>query len=99
MSTSSRAIVLDLKQLRMLSSYAHWIPILNGLHREFMAKNYPGWQWNQIIPVLVEAKILVPHSMDTQHRALCQGLYISREIKNVRISWQSGETNVEVGRE
>ena len=99
MSMSSRAIVLDLKQLRMLSSYAHWIPILSGMHREFMAKNYPGWEWNQIIPVLVKAKILVTHSTDPQHRALSQGLHIAREINNVRISWQAGKTSVEVGRE
>ena len=28
--------------LLKLTSYAHWIPILNGRHQEFMTKNYPG---------------------------------------------------------
>ena len=98
MSMSSRAIVLDLKQLRMLSSYAHWIPILSGMHREFMAKNYPGWEWNQIIPVLVKAKILVTYSKDPEHRALNQRLCIAREIESVRISLQDGKTKIEVSK-
>ena len=96
MSTSSIAIVLDLKKLSELLSYAHWIPITGGLHRPYFEKNFPGWEWNQIVPLLVKAKILVTHSIDPAHRALNQSLYIAREIESVKISIQDDKTEIEV---
>ena len=96
MSTSSSAIVLDLKKLSELSSYAHWIPIIRGLHKPYFERNFPEWEWNQIIPVLVKAKILVTYSIDPAHRVLNQSLYIAREIKSVKIIIQDDKTEIEV---
>ena len=93
-----KTLVLSVDDLLKLTSYAHWIPILNGRHQEFMTKNYPGWEWNQIIPVLVKAKILVTYSKDPEHRALNQRLCIAREIESVRISLQDGKTKIEVSK-
>ena len=98
MSTSSKAIVLGLKQLGELSSYAHWIPIKRGLHKTYFERNFPGWEWNQIIPVLVKAKILVTHSKGPAHRALNQGLYIAHDVTVVKISVNGGVTAIKVRR-
>ncbi len=98
MSTSSGAIVLGLKQLGELSSYAHWIPITRGLHKPYFERNFPGWEWNQIIPVLVKAKILVIHSKGRAHRALNQGLYIAHDVEVVKICVKGGVTETKVRR-
>ena len=96
MSTSSSAVVLDLKQLGEISSYAHWIPITRGLHRPYFERNFPGWEWNRIIPVLLKARILVTCSIDPARRALNQSLYIAREIESVKIILQNEKTEIEV---
>jgi hypothetical protein len=98
MSKSSSAIVLDLKQLGELSSYAHWIPITRGLHRPYFERNFPGWEWNLIIPILVKAKILVTNSKDPANRALNQGLYIAHDVAVVEICIEGGVTEIEVRR-
>jgi hypothetical protein len=91
-----KTLVLSVDDLLKLTSFAHWIPILNGRHREFMNKNYPGWEWNQIIPVLVKAKILITHSKNPKHLALNQGLYIAREVESLNISIQDKKTEIDV---
>ena len=91
-----KTLVLSVDDLLKLTSYAHWIPILNGRHQEFMKKNYPGWEWNQIIPVLVKAKILISDSKDPELRALNQGLYIDREIKEIRICIRTENNQLEL---
>ena len=49
---------MNVYQLRDVCAYAHWIPILNGLHEEFFAQNYPGWEWNDFVPRLLRKRIL-----------------------------------------
>ena len=93
-----KTILLTVDQLLRLTSYSHWIPILNGRHQEFITKNYPGWEWHQIIPVLVKAKILKTDSKVPGNRALNQGLYISRDITEVKISIRNHVTVLEVRR-
>ncbi len=93
-----KTLVLSVDDLLKLTSYAHWIPILNGRHQEFMKKNYQGWEWNQIIPVLVKAKILISDSKNPAHRALSQGLYISRDTTEVKISFRDHVTELEIRR-
>ena len=93
-----KILVLSVGDLLKLTSYAHWIPILNGRHQEFMKKNYPGWEWNQIIPVLVKAKILISDSKNPARRVLSQGLYISRDTTEVKISFRDHVTELEIRR-
>lgn len=91
-------LVLSVDDLLKLTSYAHWIPILNGRHQEFMKKNHPGWEWNQIIPVLVKAKILISDSKNPAHLALSQGLYIYRDTAEVKISFRDHVIELEIRR-
>jgi hypothetical protein len=67
-----------------------------GLNKPYLERNFPGWEWNQIIPVLIKKKILVINSKDPRHRALSHGLYIDREISGVRICVRDDKTEIEV---
>jgi hypothetical protein len=78
-------LTLDIEELRMIAGYAHWIPGIRGLYKDYFAKNLPGWEWNQIIPVLIQAKILVRNSKDPAYQSLSQGLSVSREITSVTL--------------
>jgi hypothetical protein len=82
----------------MVAGYAHWIPGIRGLYKDHFAKNLPGWEWNQIIPVLIKAKILVRDSKDPAYRSLSQGLYISSDIEGVILWIKHGETEVAITR-
>ena len=93
-----RPLFLDIEGLRMVAGYAHWIPGIRGLYKDYFAKNLPGWEWHQIIPVLIKAKILVRDSKDPAYQSLSQGLYISRDIKGVTLWIKDRETEVTVTR-
>jgi len=81
----NRSLTLDVEALRKIAGYAHWIPITQGLHRDFFERNYPGWEWNDIIPVLLKKGILKVYSKEVDQRKLSQGLSISLEIESVTI--------------
>jgi hypothetical protein len=85
---------LSAQDLMTLTAYAHWIPMTRQLYWPYLEKNFPGWEWNQIIPVLIKKKILVMHSKNPGHRHLSQDLYISSDIQYVRLWINNGETEV-----
>ena len=89
-----KSLELSVQDLMTLTAYAHWIPITRELYRPYFESNFPGWEWNQIIPVLISAKILLINSEDPRHRALSQGLFTDREITRIRI-WVNSE-NAEI---
>jgi len=91
-----KSLELSVEELRRLTSYAHWIPMTRGLYKPYLEKNFPEWEWNQIIPNLIKAKILVINSRDPRDRALCHSLYIAREITGVRICIQDEKTEIKV---
>ncbi len=91
-----KSLELSVQDLMMLTAYAHWIPMTRGLYRPYFERNFPGWEWNQIIPALINAKILVVHSNNPLHRALCNGLYLGSEITGVKIHIQDRKTELEV---
>ena len=91
-----KSLELSVEELRRLTSYAHFIPMTQGLYRPYLERNFPGWEWNQIIPALIKAKILVINSKDPRHCALSHGLYIAREITGVRICIQNEKTEIVV---
>ena len=91
-----KSLELSVEELRKLASYAHWIPMTRGLYKPYLEKNFPGWEWNQIIPALIKTKILLLNSKDPRHRALSHGLYIAREITRVRICIQDKKTEIDV---
>ena len=74
---------MDISLLRDVCGYAHWIPILKGLHLEFFEEKFPGWEWNDFVPKLLKKKILVVGNPDGAHIKLSQGLFISPDIASV----------------
>jgi len=95
-STNRMTLTLDIEVLRMIAGYAHWIPGIRGLYKDYFAKNLPGWEWNQVIPVMIKAKILVRDSNDPTYQSLSQGLSISREITSVTLVKSGGRIKVSV---
>jgi hypothetical protein len=95
-SRNREILTLDIEGLRGICNYAHWIPMTQGLYKDYFAKNFPGWEWNQIIPVLIEAKILVWDSKDPSYRSLSQGLYISSHIEGVTLWIKDGVTEIAI---
>jgi hypothetical protein len=89
-------LFLDIPTIRTLTGYAHWIPGIRGLYKEYFAKNFPGWEWNQIIPVLIQRKVLVVDPTDPGYRQLSHGLYISSEIHGISISVKDGKTKIRI---
>jgi hypothetical protein len=89
-------LFLDIPTLRTLTGYAHWIPGIRGLYKDFFAKNFPGWEWNQIIPVLVQRKVLVMNPADPGYRQLSHGLYISSQIQGISIAIKDGKTKIRI---
>ena len=87
-------LFLDIPTLQTLTGYAHWIPGIRGLYKDYFAKNFPGWEWNQIIPVLIQRKVLVLHPTDPGYRQLSHGLFISQEIKAINLWIQKGKTEI-----
>ena len=89
-------LFLDIEALRMVAGYAHWIPITRGLYKDCFNLNFPGWEWNQIIPVLIQRKVLVIHPTDPGYRQLSHGLFISQEIKAINLWIQKGKTEISI---
>ena len=79
-------LVLDIAALREITRYAHWIPALRGISEEYIARNYPGWQWNEILPYLIKENVVSKELGRSHTVPLSQGLSISREIKSVMIT-------------
>ncbi len=94
-SRNKEVLKLDVEALSMIAGYAHWIPGIRGLHKDYFARNLPGWQWNQIIPVLIRKEIIV-YGENSGYRHLSQGLYIANDIKSVSLWIKNGETEVAV---
>ena len=89
-------LFLDIDSLRILTGYAHWIPVTRGLYKDYFERNYPGWNWNQIIPELHKAKVLTRTPENSNYRELRMGLFISRDIKTVSMSVEGGEVKVRI---
>ena len=90
-------ITLDVKMLRALTGYAHWIPITKGLHEEFFAENFPGWDWNDLVPRLLDKKILKFNERDDpDFTMLSQGLFIASDIHAIEFSPQKNGVRVKV---
>ena len=94
-SRNKDVLTLDIKGLSMIAGYAHWIPGIRGLYKDYFARNLPGWQWNQIIPLLIRKEIIVYGEIQG-YRHLSQGLFIANDIESVSFWINDGETEVAV---
>ena len=83
---NSESIELDIDALHAVTHYAHWVPALRGISEEYVARNYPGWEWNEIVPFLLREGILSKQLDQSQVIQLRQGISISRTIERVVIT-------------
>lgn len=87
-------LTLSVSQLSEISNFAHWIPITRGYHQDFLEKKYPGWDWNDLLPVLLEAKLVSPHSEGHECTRLRLGLCISPMITSIELTLTDGVSRV-----
>ena len=76
-------VTMNVDQLREVCAYAHWIPILNGLHLEFFEQNYPGWEWNDFVPRLLRKGVLRVGAEDLGYTKLNLGLYVAPDVSAI----------------
>jgi hypothetical protein len=90
-------IIIDIQMLRSVTNYAHWIPGLRGLYREFFAEHFPGWDWNDFVPRLIDKKILRFNEADNpEFTMLQQGLFISADVQAIEFIPQKNGVRVKV---
>ena len=92
----NQSLSLDVEALREISGYAHWIPIIRGLYKDFFNRNYPGWEWNHIIPVLIKKGVIKVYSKEIDQRYLAHGLSISKDVESVFFKRSKHGTKVTV---
>lgn len=88
---------MDIEVLREVTGYAHWIPITQGLHEEHFAEHFPGWEWNDLVPRLIDKKILKFNELDNpEFTMLPQGLFISADVQAIEFIPQKNGVRVKV---
>jgi len=93
-------IIMDIEMLRSVTGYAHWIPGIRGLYREFFAEHFPGWDWNDFVPRLIDKGILkINEANNPEFTKLSQGLFISSEIQAIEFIPQKKGVRVKVLKE
>jgi hypothetical protein len=85
-------LVLTVEQIREISNYAHWIPITRGYHRELLETKYPGWDWNDFLPILDDAGLIRRHEEGHQCQRLMMGLCINAGVETVTFTKKNGRT-------
>lgn len=80
---------LEIEAIRELSNYAHWIPMVRGYTREFMDSHYPDWEWNDLIPKMLNRGIISTEQSGGA-TMLWQGLWLKAGVSAVVIT-KSGD--------
>ena len=83
MEVERSPVTMNVDQLGDVCGYAHWLPILNGLHLEFFAQKYPGWDWNDFVPRLLRKGILRVGGEDLGYTKLKLGLCLAPDVSVV----------------
>jgi hypothetical protein len=90
-------VVMDIDTLRTITGYAHWIPITQGLHEDYFSENFPGWEWNDFVPRLIDKKILrFNEAENPEFMMLSQGLFISADVQAIEFIPQKNGIRVKV---
>jgi hypothetical protein len=87
-------LTLSVSQISEISNFAHWIPITRSYHHDFLEKNYPGWDWNDLLPVLLEADLVAPHIDGHECKRLRLGLCITPSITSIELTLIDGVSRV-----
>jgi hypothetical protein len=82
-SMGKSKVLLSIESLRGITNYAHWIPITQGLHLSYFDKHFPGWEWNDFVPRLIEEKILFFNGDPDNSISLSQGLFILKNVDSI----------------
>jgi hypothetical protein len=90
-------VVMDIEMLKSLTHYCHFIPQLNGQAEAFITENFPGWDWNDFVPRLIDKKILRFNEADNpEFTMLLQGLFISADVQAIEFIPQKNGVRVKV---
>ena len=96
-ATGRSKIIMDIEMLTRVTGYAHWIPGIRGLYREFFAEHFPGWDWNDFVPRLIDKGILKFNELDNpEFTKLSQGLFISADVQAIEFIPQKNGVRVKV---
>ena len=79
---SRKVLILDVEQIRLLTNYCNWIPIIHGFTAKFVKETYPGWAWNDLIPKMIKQG-LITIQPDEGDIKLWQGLWLKAGITEV----------------
>ena len=91
-------VLLSIESLRGITNYAHWIPITQGLHLSYFDKHFPGWEWNDFVPRLIEEKILFLNGDPENSISLSQGLFILRNVDSIEFIPSRGSVKIIVNK-
>ena len=83
---TEKTLDLDVAALCKITQYAHWMPALRGISEKYIARNYPGWLWNEIVPILLREGVLTKQQGQSQLIKLSNGISISQTIERVVIA-------------
>ena len=92
--TRSNSLRLSVDEIREITGYAHWIPIVRGYHHEFIQSRYPGWVWNQFLPVLDREGLIGKHIEGHACIRLRLGICMRPGIQFIELAVQRGRTRV-----
>ncbi len=88
----SKTLRLSFDEVKKNSNYKHWIPIVQGYQHAYIEANYPGWRWEDFLPVLDHAGLLKRHNAEHQCGRLFQGLCLKPGITHVELTHQDSRT-------
>ena len=83
---------LEREAIRELSNYAHWIPMVHGYTRDFVDSHYPGWEWNDLIPKMLNRGIISTAQSDGDTK-LWQGLWLKAGVSAVVVTKAGDRTS------
>ena len=83
-------LMLNIEEIRTISNYAHWIHIVRGYHHDFLNEHYPGWGWNDFLPVLDAADLIGRHEEGHACVRLMQGICMRPGVAFVELDRTAG---------
>lgn len=83
--SQSNLLFLNIEDIRAISLYNFYIPMVRQLHHKFIAERFPGWSWSELLPRIQGAKIVRTHIDCHRCTRLSMGLCMDAEIEGVWI--------------
>ena len=95
---TKKTLILDIEEIKTLSNYCHWIPVIHGYTEQYMKDKYPGWSWNDLIPKMLKLGFITlkPSGNDVK---LLQGLWLKAGISSITVVKDGRAVRFEAKRE